>query len=235
MDVLTVDELSNLLNNGSLTYDNIYNYDLEIPQYFALKHYEKYKHDNLNKAQKLQVLFQDIEVYTYNTGEFKPEKAISPISAITFYSTFEKIYRCNFLIIPANASRLTKEMIPDLQKEFKNELVKYGYMSEDENIIINLYHNNELALIQDTWNQIHELDPSCLSGFNFDKYDIPYTYNRLLNLFDGDNKKVNNILSKVGMVKTRKIDNKIVYNIVDYPILDLRHLYLPRDEGGLIQ
>jgi len=234
LNQLEVDNVIDQLNSGQLSYEQFYNLDLEIAQYKAIQHYETHQHDSISQEQKLNTLFLDIEVYSYNSGEFKPDKALNPVSAITIYSTFGKCYHCYFLILPVIGHIIQPDQMPQLEIDFKKDLIESGYIPDDENIKIHLY-NNETILLQECWAKIHEIDPAVISGFYSDKFDIPYIYNRLKNLFGGDDKKVQRTLSKVGCVKIRKMGAKgVILQIADYPLLDLQYLYKPRGEGGLV-
>lgn len=243
MQEIPIKELIDKIKLGDVAYDQLYNLDLEMSQYMAIKHYLEHQSDDVSKNQKLQILFHDIEVYSYNKGEFKPETAKSPISAITIYSTFEKVYHMFLLILPVNMNKFMPQMISDVENQFTEELrnLKFinkkkqeeTYLQEDETVKIHLYQNNENALIKDCWAKIHELDPAVISGFFCDGFDIPYQYNRI-EVLTGDEKQPAQIMSKFGAVKIRKMGQKGTFHfIADYPILDIQHLYKPRSEGGL--
>ena len=226
-------ELIDKIKNGDITYDQLYNLDVEMPQHYAIQHYYNYQKDSIEAGQNLNTLLFDIEVYSYNTGEFKPDEAKSPISAICIYSTFEKCYHVFFILIQKNAHLFPPEKIPEVEEDIRKELVDHKYLSEDDSVKLHMYIDDEVTMLTDCWNHIHTIDPAILTGFYADKFDLPYIYNRLTRLL-GDDKKAAQVLSKLGVVKVRKMGSKgIMYNIAEYPLLDIQYLYKPRDEGGL--
>lgn len=232
---ISPNDLIERIKSGDITYDQLYNLDLEMPQHFAIQHYKNYKKDSIEAGQDLNTLLFDIEVYSYNTGEFKPEEAKSPISAICIYSTFEKCYHVFFMLIQKNAHLFLEEQIPEVQEKIRQELVDHSYLTEEDTIQMHRYVDNELQMLQDCWAHIHKVDPAILTGFYADKFDLPYIFNRLTRLL-GDDKKAAQVLSKLGVVKVRKMGTKgIVYNIAEYPLLDIQYLYKPRDEGGYLK
>jgi len=111
--------------------------------------------------------------------------------------------------------------------------LKERYLTEDENIQIFFYVDEELKMIEAVWNVIHQIDPATLSGFSFDNFDLPYMYYRLNHLYNNDTIRVNNTLSKFGNVKARFFGNQNAIKIPEYPISDIRRLYVPRAEGGM--
>lgn len=213
----------------------VYGLDIDYQQYYAIQNYLRDETDTIDKDQPLNILFFDIEVYTHNAGEFpKPEQAKFPINAITIYSTFEKVYRSYFLLQHLNIHKFpSKEEIPSLIKQFKEELVSGNYIKEGvEDIDINVF-TNEIDLIKSCWNQIKLIDPAILSSWNGDRFDLPYIYFRLSELLNKNETEVCKILSQFGRVKIEKMGNELMVKIPEYPVLDLLYLYKPRDDGGL--
>ena len=219
------------LESGQYKYSQLYNLDLELSQYHALRHYIENDTDIITKSQLLNIMFFDIEVYTFNTGEFLPDKAKQPISAITIYSTVEKVFHTYFLVLPQISRLVTAEYLHQFKIETKQTLLDNKYILEDEDLHIYLF-TDELKMIEACWKMIHEIDPAILSGWNADTYDLPYIYTRLNNKYE-DEKKVCKTLSKFGVVKKRKTDGRFILSIADYPLIDLLRLYKPRDDGGL--
>jgi DNA polymerase elongation subunit (family B) len=228
------DELYNQIEQGHILPEQIYNLDMEYPQSFSIDYYKNNPQDNIDLEQKLQILFLDIEVFSNFTGKFLPPECASPISAITIYSTFEKTYHMYGLLLSNNAVKFPKEQIEEVRQNYLKELRDAEYLKDDEDIEIHLFYNNELNLLNTCWDHIRELDPAIISGFNSDRYDYPYIYNRLKKLCNNDTKKVNNILSPLGFVKEHKMGKDSFCKIAGLPCLDMRHLYVPRDEGGLV-
>ncbi len=222
----------NQIKDNQITPYNVYNYDVDYSTFFSSKHYLEDLKDDIQKEQKLNILFFDIECWTNNAGEFpKADQAKYPIVSNTIYSTFEKCYESFFLLQGENMSLFPINEIEQLEKDFKKYLLENEYIDEDETIKINLC-NSEQELIINSWQRTHEIDPSIISGFNCHAFDLSYMYHRLMRFFNNDKDKVASILSKFNNVKTRKFGNDVYVDILDYPVADLRKLYVPRDEGG---
>jgi len=234
MQTFSLDEFTQLMNSKNITSYNVYNLDQDYQQFYSIDHYLKNPDDNFDKDQKLNILFQDIEVYSANVGEFpKPHLAKHPISAITIYSTFEKVYRSHILLQHSNANKFPdKDKISELEKSFKEDLLKDGYLDEDENIKI-LVFMSELDLIKTCWNKIKEIDPAVLSGWSSERFDLPYTYFRLSNLLNKNENEIGKILSQFGTVKIQKMGEDYLIQIPEYPVADLLYLYKPRSDSGL--
>lgn len=231
MEELNANELQEMLTSGDLNYYQLYDVDIEPTQYFSITHYINNPNDNIERNQLLNVLFFDIEVYNFNQPDVELDQAKNPVSSNTIYSTFDKTYYVYFLELPCIFGKIDRNKLSQFEEEIKKELIDYKYIKEDDNIKILLYRD-ELELLKDNWNKIHEIDPSVISGFNADKFDLPYLYRRLRTLTNDENKP-QKIMSKFDVVKTRKFGGKLVCQIPEYPLLDIRHLYIPRDEGGL--
>ena len=232
MQEVSEQEFINSLKAGQINPYQVYDLDLEYTTIFGTNHYLNHPDDNILKEQKLNILFFDIEVFTNNAGEFPaPNIAKYPIISNTIYSTFTKTYEAFYNLIGQNINLFPFNNIKSLEEDFKKKLIENGYLDEDENIKIN-YCQTEEELIRNSWDRIHELDVSVLSGFNADQFDLPYIYNRLSKLYNNDKKIVHNTLSKFGSVKVRNYNRSQIINIADYPLADIRHLYVPRSEGG---
>lgn len=232
MKIITYNEFLELLKNNHISYYNIYGLDQDYQQYHSIRYYLKNLDDNFDKDQKLHILFQDIEVYTKNSNEFpKPQSAKYPISAITIYSTFEKIYRSYILLIHINTNKFPKN-ISELQNNLQDELIKEGYLDKDEKIQITTFVS-EFDLIKQVWNKIKKLDPTILSGWSLQNFDLPYIYFRLMNLTNKNEKEVAKILSRFEEIKVHRNNDNYSIQIPEFAISDLLYLYKPRDEGGL--
>lgn len=232
MNILSFEEVEVKLNSGELEPFQFYNTDLESSQRFALDYYLENEKDNIDIDQPLNILFSDIEVFTNKTGKFKVEHgAVSNICSNTLYSTFEKIYHVYFLVLPQIANLINQNNVIEYEKQMTEYLLKKQYLHENEKIKLHLYFN-ELQMIKDIWQNTRRIDPAILSGFNSDLYDYPYLYLRLLKLL-GNEKETNNIISRFGSIKVRKFKNKTLIEIPEFAIIDIRRLYIPRDEGGL--
>ena len=231
MQELEIDNVINQIKNNQLDYNQFYNVDVDIPEYYSIQHYTKFPND-LNINQKLSIVFLDIEVFSNHTGNFLPSNAISPISAITLYNSKDNTYYSYFLILSQIKHLLTNIDTSKFIKELKKDLIENKYIPENEEFKV-FFFESEIQLLEQFWIKVHEIDPVCLSGYYSDMYDIPYIYNRLKNLYNNDGDKVAATMSKLKLIKIRKMGDKVTIQIPEYPILDIKHLYCPRGEGGL--
>ena len=152
-----------------------------------------------------RVLFIDIEVDSSN-GFASPQTAENEITAICQYDVKNNIY---FAFI------LDKEgSLPDIQKDNKD----IKFFKTEYDLLIAFLKN---------WRQI---DPTIVSGWNIDTYDIPYIYNRLSKVF---NENIANTLSPINLVrKYKSLMNKndedsviFGYSIGGISCLDYMRLY----------
>lgn len=230
MQNLSIEEFNNL----DISPYQIYNLDLDYQQSFSINSYLENKNDTIDNDQLLNILFADIEVFTNNAGVFpKPEIAKFPINAITIYSTFEKIFRSYFLLQHSNINKFpSKNEIPDLINQFTKDLLVDKYINSDEKLEIYIF-TSEMDLIRACWGKIREIDPSVLSGYNMDRFDLPYIYFRLSNLLNKNEVEIGKILSLFGKIKVEKFGNEFLIKIPEMPVSDLMYLYKVRDDGGL--
>lgn len=226
-------EFKDMLNNDMITPYNVYNLDIDYPQYFSVKNYIENQHDNIDREQKLNILFLDIETFTNNTNTpMDITRAQHPINAVTVYSTFDKTYHSHILLLNSNIAHFPVDDLQSLETEYHKILLENEYIEEDDKIKL-YYFTYEKDLISHVWKIIHNIDPAVLSGWYSDQFDIPYMYYRSYNVFDQDENKVNQLMSKFGKIKTQKMGQSLIIKLPEYPILDLMYLYKPRDEGGL--
>ena len=235
LDEVPYNDFIEMIKSGTISPYQLYNADIEYPQFFAKEHYLNYPNDNIDKKMPLNICMYDIEVYTHNSGEFtRAIEAKYPISAVTLRFTMAKKYVAFFMLNARNINKFPTDDIPSVISEYKTELVKEGYLDEDEDIEIHLF-NNELPMLKAFWNTIHKTDPAAISGWFSSEFDTPYNYHRLCNL-TGDEKgfEAAQIMSKFGVVKKTKMRNTLLIKIADYVDMDLLYLYKPRDDGGLV-
>lgn len=223
------------VKNGSISPYQMYNTDIDYPQYFSAQHYLSNTKDNIDSNMPLQIGFLDIEVYTQNSGEFcDPRIAKYPITAITIRSSFQNKYVSFFMLNQRNMNKFPYENLKEVIDYYKKELVSNEYITEDEDIEIHLF-NNEIQMIRSCWAYLHGLDPTVLSGWNSSEFDIPYIYHRICSILnDEKGYEAGQIMSKFGIVKKTKLRNLILINIADYTDMDLLYLYKPRSDGGLV-
>lgn len=228
---MDANQLFSKIENGEISPYNIYNLDIDYPQYYAVKHYLNNDFDTIDNNQKLHKVYVDIEVYSENKMDIKNiESGQYPVSAITLYSNFENKLYSFFLLDKRNIEKW--KSIDNHVEYFKKSLIKNNYIKKDVDIELKTY-NSDMSLIKDTWNQIHELDPVILSGFNSDLFDYPYIYFRLKNLYNGDEKSISKILSKFGDVRLSKFGGKNIIKFNEYILADILYIFKPRDDGGL--
>jgi len=225
----------NDVKNGVISPYQMYNTDIDYPQYYAVDYYLNHPNDTIDKNMPIQTCFLDIEVYTGNSGKFpKPQEAEFPINSLTLRSSFEKKYVSFYMLTSRNASKFPYDDIKIAIDYYKKELIENKYIKDDEDIEIHLF-NNELAMLKSFWVYIHNMDPAVLSGWYSSDFDIPYMYHRACKLTDDERGfEAARIMSKFGVVKKTKLRNKVLVNISDYTDMDLAYLYRPRDEGGLV-
>ena len=230
MQTLNLEEFNNL----DISPYQVYGLDLDYQQSFSINSYLENKNDTIDNDQLLNIVFADIEVFTNNAGVFpKPEQAKFPINAITIYSTFEKVFRSYFLLQHSNINKFpNKNEIPDLINQFTKDLLVDKYINSDEKLEIYVF-TSEMDLIRACWEKIREIDPSVLSGYNMDRFDLPYIYFRLSNLLNKNEVEIGKILSLFGKIKVEKFGNEFLIKIPEMPVSDLMYLYKVRDDGGL--
>lgn len=144
----------------------------------------------------------------------------------------------NSLPLRHSKKKTTKHLeLRKITKDSKNKLIN---VRETDNYVF-----VKIKEIENTNQQYNMYDITTESGYfesslgmvihNCDGFDLPYIYNRLTKLYNGNEKKTANTLSKFGIVKSRKYSSGLVLRqIPEYPTADIRRLYMPRDEGGLI-
>jgi len=234
METIEFNHLINQLENDEIQYNQLYGADIQASQYYSIQHYINNEHDNIDKEQILKIGFFDIEVYNFNRENMDFKGADGLINAVTYYDTKTRTYHSFLLLIPKNLELVDRNNTQQYVDNYKKELIEHGYLKEDENIILYIYVDDEIRLIEDYWKLVHDLDPILLSGFNSDQFDLPYFYNRLMKLYD-DEKRVAQTLSKFGILKTRKYQSGLVlHQIPEFPICDIRRLYMPRNDSGLM-
>lgn len=228
------DDLITALDKGKITPYQIYNTDIDYPQYFAVDHYIRNKNDEIDINQKLHKVFVDIEVYSENQFDFdRVDKGEHPISVVTIFSNNEKIFHVFLLLINKNVDKWSTNT--DQIDYFKKQLVDNHYLKDGTFDISLKTYTSDNQLIKDVWNKIHELDPVILSGYNSDFFDFPYMYYRLKYLYNNDSESVSKIMSKFGNITINRIGGNAKVDFVEYVNADICYLYKPRDDGGFLR
>lgn len=234
MDEIEYGSFLDQIKSGAISPYQMYNADIDYPQYFAVKHYLEHPNDNIDNNMPLNICFLDIEVSTSNSGEFPdPRIAKYPITAITLRSSYQKKYVSFFMLNRKNMNKFPHDNIKEVIDYYRKELNTNGYLDDSEDIEIHLF-SNELQMIRACWAYIHNVDPAILSGWNSSEFDIPYQYNRIGSITnDEKGYEAAQIMSKFGVIKKTKLRNLVLINISDYTDMDLLYLYKPRGDGGL--
>jgi len=82
--------------------------------------------------------------------------------------------------------------------------------------------HTETGLLMKVIDKWKEIDPTIITGWNIDNFDVPYMYNRMKKLL-GERKA--NELSPIGIVKFDDFDTKMPYKIAGVNSLDYMRLY----------
>jgi len=168
LQTLQLKEVIDKLKNNELQYNQFYNANIEASHYFAIQHFTENKHDTIDMNQKLKILFFDIECYFNNQTEVVDfKKAEGVINAITIYDNKTKIYHAFLLLMSdKNQNLVDFDNKEEYIKTYKKELIENNYITEDEDIQLYFYVDDELTFIEECWQLIHQIDPVLMSGFN---------------------------------------------------------------------
>lgn len=240
MQTITYEEVENLFKTKTLNYHNFYNVDIPVTNLYATRYYLDHKHDTIEMDQKLNILYMDIEVYTYNQGIEDVKEGKHPINIVTIRNSSNYVLHAFILLFPENAQTFgipddpnfdINALIQQYNQKLRDDLIKMGYLgskfiSDEFTIDLKIY-GDERQMLYDIWNLIHDYDPDILTSWNGDYFDFPYFYYRLCKIYDPNNAR--QIMSKFGQVE---IKGSFV-SIFEYTISDLLTLYKPRSEGGL--
>jgi len=256
MENISFDDVKRNINNGKLSFFNFYNLDYSQIETESVDYYINNPHDHIDLAeQKLNRVVTDIETMPDNYPKEDFDFIDNGyVSCLTFYSDKTKTYYAYFLVHSQLNWKYKEE---ELVNEFSN-LVYSDIMSDDviddlkdKKIISDnrkleiLFFYNELDLHIAYWDKIKQIQPFILTGFNSDKFDYPYLYRRLVKLVGYEEAdKIVSIFSTIDLInpstisslkeKKRNSTKRIYINqevkIPEYTILDILHLYKPRDE-----
>ncbi len=226
------------LSTGTISPYQLYNLDIDYPQYFAVKHYLENPNDSIDIEQKIHKVYVDIELYSDNKFDFDTiDKGLYPINSITIYSNYTNTFHVYFLLNKKNIELFETQAgsLTNLAAQHK-EYISKKYLTSNNNfeIIIKTY-TSDLALIKECFQQIHNLDPVILTGFNSDNFDYPYIYYRLKKLLNNNQKEVTKVLSKFndyGNVTINKYGKLSKVNFIEYINADILYLFKPSNDGG---
>lgn len=232
MQQISENELMENINNGTISPYRLYSTDVDYPQYFSVDYYLNHPYDNIEKEQKLKMMFLDIEVYTNHAGVFpKPESAMFPISALTTYVNTENKYIAYLLLMSKNFNKFPVDNIEDVRQEYKKILKENNYIN-DEELELKIY-TNEIEMVKQYWVDLHKVDPAAIATWNGDTFDIPYKYYRTVKLFEDNESKAHSIMSKFGKVDVKYFSGKTIIDFPEFTSFDLYYLFKPRADGGL--
>jgi len=221
-------ELVDAVKSGKINEYQLYNLDVDPEEFESCKYYIDHPNDTIDKQQKLHFVALDIEVYTFNKGQIQTfGTGEYPINCVTLYSS-KRDELVTFFLQMSNI-RISADFEQLIRDKLQEDNVEKPWT-------LHIY-TNELQMLKDIWQYIHEDDPAIITGWNADKFDIPYIYKRL-NYLTHDVNQTAKIMSKFGVVTETKygndnIDDMPIVKIVEYSIADMMYLYKPRDEGGL--
>ena len=141
MEEIPLNNVIEMIENNEFSYNQFYNAEIEASQYYSIKHYNTYKHDNLEIDQYLRILFADIEVYKCDLELFRNKKQSSgPINSVALFDSVTKTYYVFILLMMTkNAHLMDPNNSEAITKQYKKELVEEGYLKEEENIQLYLF------------------------------------------------------------------------------------------------
>ena len=125
-------------------------------------------------------MYFDIEVEVTD-GFPNPDTAPNKITSIAFYEDIMNQYYCYVL-------------------DEKGEIESY----EKDDLIVEVFSTEE-ELLQKFFDKYSEIQPTILSGWNTDTFDIPYLYHRTSKVLD---EYVANSLSPINIVRLNTISGK---------------------------
>jgi DNA polymerase elongation subunit (family B) len=140
-------------------------------------------------------VFFDIEVEVTD-GFPDPMKASNKITSISLYDEITKTYFAYVL---------------DEKKQLQN-------YTKDDKIVE--FFTTEYELLTSFFRKYSEIQPTILSGWNSDSFDVPYLYNRAVRVLGKD---VATMLSPIGQIYYSEYKKK--YTIAGVNQLDYLHLY----------
>jgi len=142
-----------------------------------------------------RVMFFDIEVEVTD-GFPDVSRAENAITSIAFYDALTKKYYCYVL---------DKEKKVNTNLFGETEVMRFDY---------------EEDLLKKFFEKYLEICPTIISGWNSDRFDVPYLYNRTIRLLG---QEAANCLSPIGIVEFQK--HRGTYKIAGVSSLDYLELY----------
>lgn len=183
--------------NGNSNYENqfiIELFDGKQPEY---------------EDKNIRVGYLDIEVHS--PDEFpKPNEAKHPINAVTVYDSVTKTFYA-FGLEYEGCGSFSLDKLDDETKA-KIEHLKFEYFA----------FNTEMDLIRNLLQHISDHGYDCVTGWNSEGFDIPYTINRSYKILGQAQTK--KLLSPFNMIDRREFINSYGQETETYDIIGLPHL-----------
>ena len=179
----------------------IFEHDVPVATRTLIDHY--FESDEPSKNHR--ILFFDIEVekgLKYSTTK----EAQNPITSIAYY--FNGEYVCLLLDKSGNISDCTKT-VKVTGTERTVEVTLKGYPTER-------------SLLNDFIKQWAKINPTIVSGWNSDTFDIPYTINRIVNVLGYQSAQY---LSPIKTIIEREIGKDVFFKIAGVTSFDYMQLY----------
>lgn len=143
------------------------------------------------------IFYFDIEIA--KEGKYStPKEALNTITSIAYYSSNEKIYHCLLL---------------DIENRLQNQNINGTELKR---------FNTEQELLIYFLAEFKRISPTILTSWNGDNFDVPYLYNRLINVLGG---KWANRLSPIGIVEPKEYGREYLVKIAGISQMDYLKLY----------
>jgi len=143
----------------------------------------------------------DIEVEV-TEGFPSPAKAENKITSIALWDSLTDEYYC-YVLDPENKLEIESED---------------GILKTSNSVVLRF--KSEVEMLNAFFGKYHEIRPTIITGWNIDKFDIPYLYNRTVQLLGHE---IANLLSPIGVVKYSEYRQK--FEISGVSSLDYLLLY----------
>lgn len=186
----------------------VYEYNVNPTTRFLIDKY--LNSDDISNSTK--VLYLDIEVAKedkYST----PEDAANTITSITYYATGDERYTCLLLDSEgrySSGNSVTTDIEIDTPK---------GVSRLSADVVM---YSSERDLLRGFMGKYVKIEHNIITGWNAEFFDMPYLYNRMINVLGYD---FANKLSSIGIVDVKETQLGEVIHIAGVTILDYLFLY----------
>jgi len=148
-----------------------------------------------------KVMIFDIEVEV-TEGFPSPSKAENKITAIALWDSVTDEYYC-YVLDPENKLEIESED---------------GILKNENNTVVRF--KSEVEMLNAFFGKYYEIRPTIITGWNIDNFDVPYLYNRAIQLLGPE---IANLLSPIGVVKYSEYRQK--FEIAGVAALDYLGIY----------